>query len=204
MPAWAGGRKPPRKPRPWWTSALTALLLLAVAALVAARLDPLPPPVTGTARASDGDTLRLGGDRIRLLGIDAPELEQSCTDAGGHDWPCGRKAHEYLQRLLAGRISCSPDGHDKYGRILARCSVAGRDLGADLVAAGMAVSYPDYGAEEAAARADHRGVWQGSFTQPRLWRQRQAAGDTQADDSPSIPDRIWGWFRELTGARNLP
>ena len=54
---------------------------------------------TGAARVIDGDTLDVGGVRIRLHGIDAPESEQSCR-AGGRRWSCGREA----TRALAGRI----------------------------------------------------------------------------------------------------
>ena len=50
---------------------------------------PAPLPA-GIARVIDGDTLEIGGKRIRLHGIDAPERRQSCEDAGGnvhrHGW----------------------------------------------------------------------------------------------------------------------
>ena len=39
----------------------------------------------------DGDTLDVGGVRIRLHGIDAPESKQYCR-AGGKRWSCGRDA----------------------------------------------------------------------------------------------------------------
>ena len=51
--------------------------------------------LTGPARVIDGDTLDMGGVRIRLHGIDAPESEQSCR-VGGNRWSCGREATRAL------------------------------------------------------------------------------------------------------------
>ena len=45
--------------------------------------------VTGKAQVTDGDTVKIGGMRIRLLGIDAPEQKQKCWKAG-QAWSCGR------------------------------------------------------------------------------------------------------------------
>ena len=45
--------------------------------------------VSGAARVIDGDTLEIGGTRVRLHGIDAPESAQRCR-ADGRSWPCGR------------------------------------------------------------------------------------------------------------------
>lgn len=177
-----------------------ALALLGGAAYLAARLDPLPPPYEGVARASDGDSLRLAGVRIRLIGIDAPELDQICWDGGGAEWPCGRASRDRLAAMLEGRpAACAGHGRDKYGRVLATCTVAGRDVGAALVAEGMALSYGDYAAEQARARAAGAGIWQGRFVEPRQWRDE---GPSEAPE-PSIFDRIWRWFRELTGATSL-
>ena len=41
--------------------------------------------ISGVASVTDGDTLRIGSERIRLHGIDAPESAQSCR-AGGETW----------------------------------------------------------------------------------------------------------------------
>lgn len=180
--------------------ALCLVLLFGGAAYIAARLDPLPPRFSGIAQAADGDSLRLRGDRIRLKGIDAPELDQICWDQAGKEWPCGRAAYRRLDVLLAeGTADCQPLGEDKYGRTLASCIVGGRDLGATLVAEGMAIAYGDYGAEEAGARSADRGIWRGRFVDPAQWRDQGPLGAPE----PSLLELVWNWFRELTGARTL-
>lgn len=166
---------------------LLAILILAGAAFLAAALEPAQDPVSGYARASDGDSFRLGDDRVRLLGLDAPELAQQCETRTGDNWPCGRAARDALARLLAGgTVICQPDGHDQYGRILATCRVDGRDLGATLVGEGLAISSGDYGREEAAARDGRKGIWDGGFQQPRQWR-----------DANRRPSGLVDWFWDL-------
>lgn len=187
---------------PWrrWLRLLLGILLLVGAAWVAARLDPLPPRFTGNAQAADGDSLRLQGDRIRLLGIDAPELDQLCWDKEGAEWPCGRAAHAELARqVAAGPVTCQPEGTDRYGRTLARCSAAKVDLGGALVRAGLALATDGYGAEQSAARLQRIGLWQGRFIDPKTWRD-QGPSD---DPGPGLLEYIWTGFRELTGARTL-
>ena len=41
--------------------------------------------ISGVPTVTDGDTLRIGPERIRFHGIDAPESAQSCR-AGGKTW----------------------------------------------------------------------------------------------------------------------
>ena len=77
--------------------------------------------ISGVARVTDGDTLRIGAQKIRLHGIDAPESKQTCR-SGGKAWRCGAAAPRALRERIAGRsIACDERDRDKYGRIVAVC-----------------------------------------------------------------------------------
>jgi len=72
--------------------------------------------LTGSPSASDGDSLLFGSQRVRLVGIDAPELDQSCV-SGTDSWKCGERAKQQLEGLVAGqRVDCQVIGTDQYGR----------------------------------------------------------------------------------------
>jgi micrococcal nuclease len=119
------------------------------------------------AHVSDGDTLRLtDGRRVRIVQIDAPELETDCF---------GQQARRALLRLAppGTRVTLERDpvldAMDKYGRLLRYIGVAGHDVGIALVAEGAAEPYFFHGDRgrhavellRAAkqARAAQRGLW---------------------------------------------
>lgn len=139
--------------------------LFVVAATLAAQ------PMYGIAVAQDGDSLTVAGERVRLVGIDAPEFGQMCT-RGSTSWPCGRTAFEFLQTMVTGReVRCIPAGTDDFGRKLARCStISGVEINKGMVLSGNAVAFrrysTDYVSAEDAARAAKRGVWSGTFVMP--------------------------------------
>ena len=90
--------------------------------------------MAGVASVIDGDTLEIHGQRIRLHGIDASESRQLCR-LDGKPWPCGRDAANALAEKIARRyVTCEDLGRDRYKRIVARCTVAGEDLGEWMVA----------------------------------------------------------------------
>ncbi len=77
----------------------------------------------------DGDTLRMGPERIRLRGIDTPELSE----------PRGQEARQRLEQLLKeGPIRIVPHGQDVYGRTVADVFVNGRNVAETLKAEGFA------------------------------------------------------------------
>jgi endonuclease YncB( thermonuclease family) len=124
------------------------------------------PLTARNVRVVDGDTLVLDKTRIRLEGIDAPETGQTCNRKGSGTWPCGAAASAELARLLRGNaVSCEPHGQDKYGRTLAVCFADGRNVNAQMVRQGYAWAFVRYSrryvAEEAAAKRDGIGIWQG-------------------------------------------
>ncbi len=131
-------------------------------------------PADAPVSVVDGDSLRAGGREIRLSGIDAPELAQTCRDASGREWACGRAARSRLEALVAQGVTCADRGQDRYGRTLAVCSAQGIDIGAALVREGLAVNFMTggYAAQEDAARAEARGIWSGAFERPEQWRRR--------------------------------
>jgi endonuclease YncB( thermonuclease family) len=151
-----------------------------IGALVSlASLDRLPivgagQTLQGAAYAEGGEILRVADTLVRLSGIEAPEPGQLCT-RGGRSWRCGAAAESALGRLVNGRrVRCSVSGGDAAGRPLARCTVRGRDVGAQLVRNGHVFAesglLPRYAGEERAARADKTGLWSGEAERPAEWR----------------------------------
>jgi endonuclease YncB( thermonuclease family) len=97
--------------------------------------------ITGSsAYAVDGDSLEMNGNRLRLWGIDAPELNQTCDGQ-----PVGKMARTYLAGLLkSGPVICISKGTDRYGRILAVCRAGNVDINRTMVRSGMAFAYTRY------------------------------------------------------------
>ena len=125
----------------------------------------------------DGDSFSLSGEEIRLWGIDAPEFFQTCRDPAGKEYPCGRQAKEYLQGLIEQHaVRCESTTRAKNEtRIVARCFIGADDLGQQMVRGGWAVEYRyfskgAYTAAELEAKNSHRGLWAGTFQNPRDWR----------------------------------
>src|SRR4030095_6649971 len=101
--------------------------------------------LVGVASVIDGDTLEIHGQRIRLLGVDAPESPQYCYLAGGKKWRCGQTAALQLQDFIGNQtVTCEKKGRERYRRIVALCFAAGHDLGAWLVENGWALAYERY------------------------------------------------------------
>lgn len=154
-----------------------ALSLLALALFIAlispAHADPVH--ISGVPGITDGDTIRIGADRIRLFGIDAPERDQSCTTADGTAYACGDQATKALADFIGGReLDCEVVDVDRYGRAVAVCLVGGVDINGWLVSQGWALAYRrysmDYVSAEDRARAAKVGLWGGSFVVPWEWR----------------------------------
>lgn len=161
------------KKHPALLSFILAVALLVAGPVLADRPFSLGGEITVT-KVSDGDSLRSGRLKIRLFGIDAPELKQDCVDAAGRDWPCGKAARARLGELVAAPLQCELIDVDRYGRLVMRCRADGTDIAEALVAQGLALAYrryaTDYVAAEEAARAARAGVWGGEFIAPWDWR----------------------------------
>ena len=148
---------------------------------------PVRAELSGAATVTDGDTLRLGAERVRLHGIDAPASKQTCR-AGGKTWRCGAAATRALREHIAGRtVECAERDRDRYGRIVAVCSIAGRDVNAWMVKQGWALAYrkysTDYVSHERTAKAARRGVWRGEVVAPWRWRRGERLQAAARSDS---------------------
>jgi endonuclease YncB( thermonuclease family) len=161
---------------------LAALALVVIAVILIERYCvPKPVPFGPGAKieAIDGDTLRAGdGAEYRIFGMDAPELRQSCSEANGKSWLCGRAAKAKLTTLIkGGKVNCVSRATDRYGRTVAVCSAEGvPDLGEALVRDGYAIDLGGaagnpYAGAEAEAQTAKRGIWRGTFQRPSDWRQ---------------------------------
>lgn len=138
--------------------------------------SPASAPVDGAVRVVavvDGDTIDVqteaGRDRVRLLGIDTPEIGRS----GKPDDCYAQEARDELDALAYGktvqlRADDSQGERDKYGRLLRHVSVDGQNVALTLIEDGAAREYTyrsaydgqdEYRAAEQAARAAHAGLW---------------------------------------------
>jgi len=141
--------------------------------LVASSNTVLASEIEGKAKPVDGDSFDI---EIRIFGIDAPESGQTCLDANGVEFACGRIADEAMAAMLNGTVvQCEKQDQDeKYGRPVAICIADGVDVGAEMVDRGLAVAYREYSnkyvANEERARAAKRGLWAGQFVMPWDYR----------------------------------
>jgi endonuclease YncB( thermonuclease family) len=151
---------------------------LVVSAFALAGAPPLsaapPERIVGPATIIDGDTLEIGGRRIRLHGIDAPESAQTCR-LDDRSYRCGEEAAFALADAVGQRsVACDPVDTDRYGRLVAVCWLGADDLNARMVAEGWALAYrrysDDYAIDEETARLARRGLWRGQFEPPWAWR----------------------------------
>jgi endonuclease YncB( thermonuclease family) len=148
--------------------------------------EPSAPASTGASfdarvvGVGDGDTLRIrrltGGseERVRLLGVDAPELHQSF----------GGRSKQHLSSLVFGKnVRVEPQKIDQYGRIVGKVFVGSTDVGLAQIEAGMAWHYAYYAREQAvgdrsryaaaqvAARSSRLGLWaDGDAVEPHRFR----------------------------------
>ena len=165
-----------------------ALLLTAVAVFGAPlsghaqiQYDP-SQTVEGEAVVMTGDTMVVGGSNVRLYGIDAPELGQTCHSGSGRPYDCGAMARDFLQQALTGRtVHCTLYAEVLDGNQVGRCSVGPTDIGLFLVGHGWAFAARGlsnrYDGMEARAQTRGAGVWSGRSVRPWVWRQQQGDED---------------------------
>lgn len=138
-----------------------AFSLAFCASLAFAQAASYPFSIVGdVVGVTDGDTIKVLQDnkqyKIRLNGIDAPEMSQAY----------GKKSKEYLASLVFGKkVEVIVRDTDRYGRYVGDVLIAGKSANAELVAAGFAWRYTAYSKDENlaalenAARAKRLGLW---------------------------------------------
>ena len=133
--------------------------------------------ITGKPRVIDGDTIHIGDTKIRLHGIDAPEMKQTCRTSKGKEQMCGVLAKQALERLVKGQdVTCKGDTRDRYKRLIAVCYVGQLNINEQMVADGWALAYrrysTDYVRAETLAKSRREGMWRTEFVTPWKWRKR--------------------------------
>ena len=114
--------------------------------------------------------------KMRIAGIDTPEIKQTCEIKQGKSIDCGVLTKDYLQKLLdnePGDLVIKPIGVDYYHRILIRLFKGETDIGKKMVEDGMSYSYDStYRIEETYAKENRLGFW--NFfkppVNPKIWR----------------------------------
>ena len=127
-------------------------------------------------KITDGDTIRINGEKIRFSGIDTPELRQTCLKQG-IQVPCGIEAKQILiDKIADNEIVCIREGKDQYKRTLAECFVNNESLSSYLVKSGYAFAYRRYSkkfiTDENFARTNKIGMWSMEFDYPWDWRKK--------------------------------
>lgn len=120
----------------------------------------LPPYQATVVAVHDGDTITVRSDittKIRLFGIDAPELKQ----------PHGQASKQALSGLVFGKtVTVTPANKDRYGRTVAQIKADGVDVNNRMVEMGAAWWYTDYAKNDTIkqqlqsdAQGHKRGLW---------------------------------------------
>jgi len=130
----------------------------------------LPSSYADQVVVTDGDTIRIDGERIRFSGIDAPELKQTCLYQD-IEFQCGEFSKNLLIEKIANQnVNCVREGTDQYGRTLAECFIGQESLSRFLVRAGYAFAYRKYSKkfikDEEYAMKKGIGMWSTDFLFP--------------------------------------
>ena len=142
--------------------------------------------ISGHAQIVDGDTIKINSQKIRLFGIDAPELKQTCKKtyltiiffSFTKDYACGKISTEKLKKKINNKvINCKILDIDRYKRLIGECYKRNINLNSWLVSNGHAVAYRKYSkkyvSNEIIAKNEKKGIWQGKFEMPWDYRRKK-------------------------------
>lgn len=153
------------------------------------------------SKVIDGDSFVLeNGNVIRLFGVDAPELSQTCilvTEIKDKETSeitikeetirCGENAKNKLANLIANNeIRCFIKGKDAYDRFVGECGFQRYNkrsrrtdkinINKEMILSGNAVAFTQisekYVEDENRAKAENRGIWTMTFDMPSVYRKK--------------------------------
>ena len=116
-------------------SLCSVVLIVGLLGAFAAHADPTI--LTGTVtKVRDGDTIEVGKIPIRLNGVSAPELNE----------PLGPQSKAFMVDLVMEKsVRCELDGSKTHDRFVGICYLDEHDIGARLIANGLALDCPRFG-----------------------------------------------------------
>ena len=148
--------------------------------------NALADDIYGIPKIIDGDTVYIDKYKIRLEGIDAPEIKQQCQKESlkissiigftfYKNYYCGKFSKEKLIAKINGsKINCTLSSKDRYERYIATCFKDEINLNQWLVRNGYAIAYRRYSkkyvSDEDFAKKNKLGLWRGKFLNPEKWR----------------------------------
>ncbi len=146
-------------------------------------------------RVVDGDGFYVGQTEVRLHGVDAVELNQTCVTEQNSEWACGTWVRAQVAQRFEGRkAQCETVTTDRYGRAVATCEVDGQDVGRTLVSEGLAFAYRRYSMaydlDEKAAAVNDRGLHAHRVQNPSWVRKTRAKGRIPVDPNCAIKGNI--------------
>lgn len=152
------------------------------------------PSFTSAVSIVTADTLNAQGYNVKLYGIAAPSLDQTCANRNGASYNCGQQAALWLSSwLTTNPITCRVMSEAEDGSMVAVCFLGQYDIGAALVNAGWAVAdtreasiYVPY---EENAQSQRNGLWQGKFYKPWDWQALQKRKPQYKVIKPKDPNR---------------
>ena len=120
-------------------------------------------------------------EKIRLFGVDAPEMNQICYDQNNRSYACGHASRKfllnYINKYSSSKIYCYYSERDKYKRIIGDCYIGkniNRSINRWMVRNGHAVAYLRYSEKylysQEKAKDKKLGIWAGTFDLPEEWR----------------------------------
>ena len=138
-------------------------IVLAVSIVLGSLGAAAAPDIVSYAIVQDDGSLRVQGRTIRLFAIYVPPTGRTCRTVI-RPVRCAPRAALALDVKIGARfVRCERTGAGPRRSIEAVCRVDGEDLGAYLIAQGLALARPgapfEYAALERIARARRLGVW---------------------------------------------